>query len=108
MKGLLTLLIPGVTKKFGLGVQNKAEQSNRVLPRESTGHSKHLLPTTQEKTVHMDITRYLNQIDYILCSQRWRSSTQLAKTRLGAGGGSDQGLCIAKFILKLNKLGENH
>ena len=31
---------------------------NRVLPRERTGHSKHLLSTTQEKTLHMDITRW--------------------------------------------------
>ena len=33
-------------------------KANRVLPRESTGHSKHLLPKTQEKTLHMDITRW--------------------------------------------------
>ena len=33
-------------------------KANRVLPRESTGHSKHPLPTTQEKTLHMDITRW--------------------------------------------------
>ena len=46
--------IPGVTGKFGLGVQNEA---NRVFTREHTGHSKHPLPTTQEKTLHMDITR---------------------------------------------------
>ena len=31
---------------------------NRVLPRECTGHSKHPLPITQEKTLHMDITRW--------------------------------------------------
>ena len=43
---------PGVTGKFGLGVWNEAEQTNRVLPRESTGHSKHPLPTTEEKTTH--------------------------------------------------------
>ena len=49
--------IPGVTGKFGLGVQNRAGQRLTVLPREHTGHSKHLLPTTQEKTLHMDITR---------------------------------------------------
>ena len=49
--------IPGVTDKFGLGVQNEAEQRLRVLPREHTGHSKHPLPTTQEKMLHMDITR---------------------------------------------------
>ena len=33
-------------------------KTNRVLPRECTGHSKHPLPTTQEKTLHMDITRW--------------------------------------------------
>ena len=50
---------PGVTGKFGLGVQNKADHRlTRVLPRECTGHSKHPLPTTQEKTLHMDITRW--------------------------------------------------
>ena len=50
---------PGITGKFGLGVQNEAGQRlNRVLSREHTGHSKHPLPTTQEKTLHMDITRW--------------------------------------------------
>ena len=49
---------PGVTGKFGLGVHNEAGQRLRVLPRECTGHSKHPLPTTQEKTLHMDITRW--------------------------------------------------
>ena len=48
---------PGVTGKFGLGIQNERAKANRVLPRERTGHSKHPLPTTQEKTLHMDITR---------------------------------------------------
>ena len=48
---------PGVTGKFGLEVQNEAGQRLLVLPRERTGHSKHPLPTTQEKTLHMDITR---------------------------------------------------
>ena len=46
-----------------------------------------------------------NQIDYILCSQRWRSSIQSAKTRPGADCGSDQEL-IAKFRLKLKKVGK--
>ena len=49
---------PGVTSKFGLGVQNEAGQRLIVLPRERTGHSKHPPPTTQEKTLHMDITRW--------------------------------------------------
>ena len=52
--------IPGVTGKFGLGVQNEARQRvNRVLPKECTSHGRHPLPTTQEKTLHMDIARWL-------------------------------------------------
>ena len=47
---------PGVTGIFGLGIQNEAGQ--RVLLRKCTGHSKHPLPTTQEKTLHMDITKW--------------------------------------------------
>ena len=49
--------IPGVTGKFGLGEQNEVGQRLTVLPRECTGHSKHPLPTTQQTTLHMDITR---------------------------------------------------
>ena len=45
-----------------------------------------------------------NQIDYILCSQRWRSSIQSAKTRPGADCGSDHQLLIAKFRLKIKKI----
>ena len=33
-------------------------KTNRVLPRKCTGHNKHPLPTTQEKTLYMDITRW--------------------------------------------------
>ena len=50
--------IPGVMGKLGPGVQNEAGQRLTVLPRECTGHSKHLLSATQEKTLHMDITRW--------------------------------------------------
>ena len=50
--------------------------------------------------------QHRNQIDYILCSQRWRSSIQSAKTGLGADCGSDQELLIAKFRLKLKKVGK--
>ena len=46
-----------------------------------------------------------NQINYILCSQRWRSSTQSTKTRPGADCGSDHELLIAKFRRKLKKVG---
>ena len=60
----------------------------------------------------MDITRwptpksnffFQNQIFYILCSQKWRSCIQSAKTRLGSDCGSDHELLIAKFRLKLKK-----
>ena len=50
--------------------------------------------------------QHQNQIDYILCSQRWRSSIQLAKTRPGADCGSDHELLITKFRLKLKKVGK--
>ena len=49
---------PGVAGKFGLGVQNEAGQRLIELCRECIGHSKHPLPTTQERTLHMDITRW--------------------------------------------------
>ena len=53
-------------------------KTNSVLPRKCTGHSKHTLPTTQEKTLHMDITRsstpksdwlYSNHVEWNL----WRN-----------------------------------
>ena len=46
------------------------EFSNKVLPRERTGHSKHPLPTTQEKTIHMDITRWsISKSDWLYSLQ---------------------------------------
>ena len=50
--------------------------------------------------------QHRNQIDYILYSQRWRSSIQLTKTRPGADCDSDHELLITKFRLKLKKVGE--
>ena len=43
-------------------------KTKRVLPRKCTGHSKHPLPTTQEKTLHMDITRWSTLKSDSLCS----------------------------------------
>ena len=59
--------IPGVTGKFGLGVQNEAGQRliefcQLYWPRECTGRSKHALATPQERTLHMDITRVPNEL----------------------------------------------
>ena len=50
------------------------------------------------------VGQHRNQIDYILCSQRRRSSIQLSKTRLGADCGSDHEHLIAKFRFKLKKV----
>ena len=49
---------------------------------------------------------YQNQIGYVLCSQWWRSSIQSAETRQGTDCGSDNELLIAKFRLKLKKVGK--
>ena len=56
----------------------------------------------------MDITRWSTpkQVDYILCSQNWRSSIQSEKTRPGVDCGSDDELLTAKFRLKLKKVGK--
>ena len=56
----------------------------------------------------MNMTRWStwNQVDYIICSQRWRSSLQSAKSRPGADCGSDHELLIAKFRLKSKKVGK--
>ena len=51
-------------------------------------------------------SQYKNQTDYILYSLKWRSSLQSAKTRPGADCGSDHELLIAKFRLKLKKVGK--
>ena len=50
--------------------------------------------------------QHQDQIGYILCSQRWRSSIRSAKTRPGADCGSDHELLIGKFRLKLKKVGK--
>ena len=86
----------------------KQSQANRTLPRECTGYSKHPLPTTQEKTLHMDITRWsILKSDLLYPLQpKLRSSIQSAKTRLGADYGLAHEHLIAKFRLKLRKVGK--
>ena len=55
---------------------------------------------------HQMVNTEIRLIDYILCSQRWRSSIQSAKTRLGTDCGSDHELLIARIRLKLKKVGK--
>ena len=45
-----------------IGLMDARAKANRVLPRQCTGHNKHPLPTTQEKTLHMDVTRWATSI----------------------------------------------
>ena len=100
---------PGVTGKFGLGIQNETAQRLIEFCQENAlviantlfqQHKRRLYTWTSPDGQHQ------NQIDYILCSQRWRSSIQSAKTRPGADCGSDHELLIAKFRLKESR--ENH
>ena len=98
---------PGVTGKFDLGVQNEVgqrliefcQENALVIANTLFQHYKRRLYTWTSPD-----GRHWNQIDYILCSQRWRNSIQSAKTRPGAGCGSDHELLTTKFRLKLKKM----
>ena len=82
--------IPGVTGKFGLGVQNEAGQRLTFC----TVHSKHSLATIQEKTLHMSITKWsIPKSDRLYLLPK-------TKIRQTADCGSDHKLLIAKFRLK--------
>ena len=61
---------------------------------------------TREDSTHGHHQMVNSKIRLILCSQRWRSSIQSAKTRPGADCGSDHELLIAKFRLKWKKVGK--
>ena len=97
---------PGVTGKFGLGVQNEAGQRVIEFCQENTHKGKHLFQQHKRRlyTWTSPDGQHQNQTDYILCSQRLRSSMQSAKTRPGADCGSDHELLIAKFRHKLKKV----
>ena len=78
---------PGVTGKFVFGVQNEAGQKLTEFCQETAlviantlfqKHKRRIYTWTSPDSQHQ------NQIDYILCSQRWRSSIQSAKTRSGS------------------------
>ena len=95
--------------KFGLGVQNEAGQRLIEFCEENAlviantlfqQHKRRLYTWTSRDGQHQ------NQIDYIFCSQRRRSSKESAKTRTGADSGSDHELLIAKFGMKLKKVGK--
>ena len=101
--------IPGITGKFGLGVQNVAGQRLTVLPKNNALVIANTLFQQHKRRLYTWISpndQYRNQIDYILCGQRWRSSIQSANTRPEADYSSDHELLIAKFRLNLKKVGK--
>ncbi|KAF7239451.1 Craniofacial development protein 2 [Varanus komodoensis] len=79
--------ITGITGKIGLGVQNEAghrlvefcQENTMVIANTLFQHPKRRLYTWTSPD-----SQHRNQIDYVLCSQRWRSSIQSVKTRPGA------------------------
>ena len=101
--------IPGAMGKCGLGVQNKAGERLIEFCQENALVIANTLFQQHKRRFYTWTSldgQHWNQIDYILCSHRWRSSIQLTKTRLGADCGSDHELLIAKFRLKLKKVGK--
>ena len=99
--------IPGVTGKFGLGVQNEAGQRLIKFCQENTLVIANTLFQQHKRKLYtwtLPDGQYRNQTDYIYCSQRRRSAIQSAKTRLGSDYGSDHKLLIVKFRLKLMKV----
>ena len=100
---------PGVTGKFSLGIQKEAGQRLIEFCQENAlviantlfqQHKRRLYTWTSLDGQHR------NHTDYILCSQRWRSSIQSTKTRSGADSGSDHELLITRFRLKLKNVGK--
>ena len=101
--------IPGVTGKFGLGVHNEAGQRLTGFGQENAQVIANTLFQQHKRILYVWTSpdgQYRNQIDYILCSQRWRSSIQSAKRRPGDDCGSDHQLLFRKFRLKLKKVGK--
>ena len=96
-------------KEFGIGVQKEAGQRLIEFCQENALVIANTLFQKQKRRLYTWTSpdgQYRNQIDYILCSQRWRSTIQSAKTRLGADCGSDHEPLIGKFRLKLKKVGK--
>ena len=100
---------PRLTGKFGLGVQNEAGQRLIEFCQENALVIANTLFQQHKRRLYTQTSpdgQHLNHIDYILCSQRWKSSIQSAKTILGADCDSDHEILIAKFRVKLKKVGK--
>ena len=101
--------IPEVTGKFGLQVQNETGQSLAEFCQEDKLVTANTLFQKYKRRLYTWISpddQNRNQTDYILYSQRWRSSIQSVKTRPGANCGSNHEHLMAKFLLKWKKVGK--
>ena len=99
--------IPRVTGKYGLGLQNEAEQRLIEFFQENALVITNTLFQQHKRRLYTWTSPVNTEIRLIiLCSQRWRRSIQSAKTRPGADYGSDHKLLIAKFRLKFKKVGK--
>ena len=100
---------PGVTGKFSLGMRKEGGQRLIEFCQENTLVVANTLFQQYKRRLYTWTSpdgQHRNQIDYIICSQRWRSSIQSTETRPGADCGSDHELLITKFRLKLKKVGK--
>ena len=98
---------PGVTGKFGLGVQNETGQRLIEFCQENALVIANTLFQQHKRRFYTWTSpdgQYQNQTDYILCNQIWKSSIQSVKTRPVADCGSDHEFLIAKFRLKLREV----
>ena len=88
--------------KIGRAKSNRVYQENRLV----TVNTLFQKPKRQlDKWISPD-GQYKNQIDYVLCSQRWGSSIESAKTKPGAVSGSDHEHLTTKVRLKFKRVGK--
>ena len=109
IKATISFVILGVTGKFGLDVQNEAGQRLTEFSQENALVIANTIFQQHKRPLYIWTSpdgQYWNQIDYILCRQRWRSSIQSAKTKQVADWGSHHEHLSAKFWLKLKKVGK--
>ena len=98
----------GVTGKFGLGVQNEAGQRLIEFRQKNTLVIANTLFQQHKRTLHMDITRWSTPKSDCLYSlqPKMEKLYSVSKNKTGSYCGSDHDLLIAKFRLKLKKVGK--
>ena len=96
--------VPGIAGKFGLGKRNDAGERLIDFCQENTmviSNTCFRQPKRRLYTWTSPNGQYRNQIDYILCNRRWKSSITSVKTRPGSDCGTDHELLLATFRIKL-------